>query len=333
MKRHQPRHGSKGVRPRKRQLSLRPRVRHWPSVEDGPKLLAFPAYKAGMSHVVLIEDHPHSPYRGRERIRPVTILDSPPALIYAVRSYQKTPEGLCALSEAYMKNPPKDTGRRNSLPDGYDPESKLAGMETRLPETAEIRVLAATQPRLTNLPKNTPDFVETKVAGKTVQEQFQFARQLLGKQVQLKEVFKEGEYVDILAITKGKGFQGPVKRFGINVLPRKTRGTKRGVGCIGGRGHPKTMSAIARPGQMGLHQRTTYNLRIIRTGEDGPEVTPRGGFVRYGPVRGQYTMLTGSVSGAKKRLIMVRHPMRPPKVAPTAAPKIVTVSIGSKQGT
>jgi large subunit ribosomal protein L3 len=100
--------------------------------------------------------------------------------------------------------------------------------------------------------------------------------------------------MDVVAITKGKGFQGPVKRWGVKLLPRKSRKTKRGVACIGPWKPARVLYTVPRAGQMGYHQRTEYNKRILKIGIDGKEVTPNGGFVRYGEVKGTYVIVDGS---------------------------------------
>jgi Ribosomal protein L3 len=49
-----------------------------------------------------------------------------------------------------------------------------------------------------------------------------------------------------------------------------------------------TPSYVPQPGQMGFHRRTIYNLRILRIGDNGEEVTPKGGFISYGKISGTY---------------------------------------------
>ena len=206
-------------------------------------------------------------------------------------------------------------------------------MEENLEKIAEFRVIAITQPKLASgVPKKKPDIMEIKIGGGSIQEQFEYAKNLLGKTVTAEEVFKEGQYVDVIAITKGKGFQGPVKRWGIKILPRKSRKTKRGVAALGPWMPSRVMYSVPRAGQMGYHQRTEYNKKILKIGKDGEEVTPKGGFIRYGIVKGPYILLEGSVPGPKKRLIRLRFPARPPKTVETAPTQITGISLESQQG-
>jgi len=331
---HQPRRGSLGFYPRVRARRIVARIRSWPHVEvEKPQLLGFAAYKAGMTHAVIVEDKPTSPFYGREVVRAVTILDAPPLFVYGIRLYSSTSYGLKSIFEVLSDNVPKDLERKISLPKNYNKEERIARAQQLLNKTTEIRVLACTQPRLSGLRKKTPELVEIKVAAKSVEEAWKYALSILGKKVKASDVFKEGQYVDVISVTKGKGFQGVVKRYGVKIMPRwhKHRKGHRRTGTASPQ-KPDMMYSIPRPGQLGFHQRTEYNKRIIKMGEDGLSVTVKGGFVGYGIVRGPYIVLLGSVPGPKGRLVRLRFPIRPPKSAPTTPPKIVSINIDSKQG-
>lgn len=331
-KKHAPKRGSLAFLPRGRAARAIGRVRFWPRVEEGPALLGFTGYKAGTTHVFLVEDRPGSPDYGREVLHAATVVEAPPMWVCAVRTYVKNQYGLQAFTEAWMKNPPRDLDRAVSLPEKHDPKQGLKRMEENLDKIAEFRLLAATQPRQTGLPKKKPDIMEIKIDGGSIKEQFDYAKGLLGKMVSVADVFKEGQFVDVVSITKGKGLQGPVKRWGIRILPRKSRKTKRGVAALGPWHPARVLYTVPRAGQMGYFQRTEYNKRIIKIGTDGSEVSPKGGFLRYGPVRGTYVLLDGSLPGPAKRPIRLRYPARPPKETPEAPPKIVQISLESPQG-
>jgi len=85
------------------------------------------------------------------------------------------------------------------------------------------------------------------------------------------------------------------------------------------------------PGQMGYHRRTMLNLRVLKMGENGKEVTPKGGIPHYGVVKSRYLLIKGSLPGPKKRLVMMRFAIRPPKKE-VPAPEVVSVSTISQQG-
>jgi large subunit ribosomal protein L3 len=83
------------------------------------------------------------------------------------------------------------------------------------------------------------------------------------------------------------------------------------------------MYTIARAGQMGFHQRTETGRRILIVGNAKEKaVTPAGGFMHFGEVKGDYAVLRGSVPGPASRFVMVRYKARgvvrsqaPPQVA------------------
>jgi large subunit ribosomal protein L3 len=180
------------------------------------------------------------------------------------------------------------------------------------------------------VPKKKPDLVEISIGGPSIVEGWNRFKELLGKQIKVTDVFKEGEFVDVSAITKGKGFQGPVKRWGIKILPRKQDDGARQVGTLGPWKPPRVMWTVPGPGQMGYNQRTDINKRILKLGTKGEEVTPSGGFMRYGPVKGDYVLLAGSIPGPTKRLVHLRRAMKGP--AQIAPPSVTMISTVSQQG-
>ena len=80
-----------GFSPRSRATSEVPRFNSWPDDEGQPGLQGFAGYKAGMSHVVTINDEPNSPREGQEETVPVTVVETPPMRAVAVRAYEDTP--------------------------------------------------------------------------------------------------------------------------------------------------------------------------------------------------------------------------------------------------
>ena len=78
-KKHAPKRGSLSYSPRKRAKNILARIRYWPKIEmDTPTLLSFIGYKAGMTHLFIVEDRKRSPNYGKEVIRPATIIETPP---------------------------------------------------------------------------------------------------------------------------------------------------------------------------------------------------------------------------------------------------------------
>lgn len=319
-----PKRGSRAFSPRKRAKNIAGRVDFWPDVDEGPQLLGFAGYKAGMTHVFLIEDRERAPDYGKEVRNPATVIEAPPMLICAVRSYVKTSEGLKSFTEAWMENPPADIRKRVKPLIPTIPEEGLEQIASQLERLAELRVIATTQPRLSSVPKKKPELMEIKIGGGTKEEQLNYARELLGNTVGVSDIFRTGESIDIIGVTKGKGFQGPVKRWGIRILQRKSRKTVRGVGSIGPWHPARVMPGVPRAGQMGFHHRTEYNKRILLLGSDGERVTPKGGFNRYGVVNGDFILIKGSVMGPAKRLIKLRKAARSSRY-PEDAPQVTYI--------
>jgi len=327
-----PKRGSLSYLPKGRAASPIGRIRFWPHVETGPSLLGFMGYKAGMTHVFMVEDKAGSPDFGREVAKPATVIDTPPVIVCAVRAYARDHSGLKTFTETWMKNPPKDIERLTTPPNNPNPENGFKKIEENLDKIAEFRILAAAQPRLAGVPKKKPELVEIKVDGASIKDQFEYVKPLLGKTVSITNIFKEGQYLDVIAVSKGKGVQGVIKRWGVKIRDRKSRKMKRGVATLGPWNPHRVLYTIPRAGQMGYHQRTEHNKRILKIGTNGADVTPKGGFLRYGPVNGTYVLLNGSVPGPAKRLIRLRVPARPPSRIPEAPPKISEISLESPQG-
>ncbi|WP_457591300.1 50S ribosomal protein L3 [Geoglobus sp.] len=328
MKEHRPRRGSLGFSPRKRASSIIPRIRAWP-VTSEVKALGFAGYKAGMTHVVMVDDRKNSPTYGEEIVVPVTVIETPPLKVMGVRVYRKTQYGLQIAGEVWATNLDEHLARRLNLPkNGRDPE-ELRQIE----DIAEVRLITYTQPyRITGVPKKVPDVMEQKVGG-DVAEALDYAISKLGNEIKVSEVFGEGAFIDVLSITKGKGFQGPVKRWGVITLDAKhARSSKhRRVGTLGPWNPHHVRWTVPQAGQMGFHQRTEYNKRVLKIGENGEEITPKGGFPHYGVVRNEYVLVAGSVPGPVKRLVRMRDAIRPP-FEQYEGVNLIYVSTSSKQG-
>jgi len=83
-KRHRPRRGSLAFSPRKRAKTAVTRFRSWSKGDGEPKMQGFAGYKAGMTHVMMVDDGSHSLTEGMEISVPVTILETPSMKIAAI---------------------------------------------------------------------------------------------------------------------------------------------------------------------------------------------------------------------------------------------------------
>jgi large subunit ribosomal protein L3 len=283
-----PRRGSLAYRPRGRAKSFVPRIRTWPKVTaDKPTLLGFPGYKAGTVHVITVDDRAKTPNFGKPLFNLSSVLSIPDTQIVGLRLYAHGNGQDMAISD--VKQP------------GQTVES--------LPISSASRAVAVVSsiPRDAGLSQKKPVVVEVGVSGGEMKSQAEFVLGLIGKKVKFTEVFKPGMYVDVLGITKGKGFEGPVTRFGVKRKQHKSRKSVRAVGVIGPWHPAAVMYTIARAGQMGFHQRTETGKRILVVGNASANpVTPAGGFEHFGNVGGDYAVVGGSVPGPARRFVMVR---------------------------
>ena len=82
------------------------------------------------------------------------------------------------------------------------------------------------------------------------------------------EHFKEGEFVDISGISKGKGFQGVVKRHGFAGVGQSTHGQHnrlRAPGSIGAASYPaRVFKGMRMAGKMGASKVKVQNLRVLK---------------------------------------------------------------------
>ena len=326
-----PRKGSMGYSPRKRASSITARISSWPEGGDGAKLQGFAGYKAGMTHAFIIDYRPRSTTAGQEIQVPVTVLEVPPLKVCAIRFYQDTAYGRKAVGEVWSKTLDKELSRRLPVPKEYDEKSGWAEAEKL--QYDDIRALAYTQPVLVSgLPKKRPELMEIRVGGGKMDDRLAYAKTVLGKTVTIKDFTKEGQMIDVSSITKGKGWQGVTKRWGTKLLMHKNSKHRRLVGTLGTKRPNYVRRSVPQGGQRGFHQRTELNKRILKIGDKGEEVTPRGGFLHYGDVRNSYIVVHGSVPGPTKRIVRLREPVRLGGVKLAEPPQVTFVSIESKQG-
>ncbi len=276
-----------------------------------------------MTHLIVIDNRKYSHTRGERIFVPVTVIETPPIDVIGIRAYKLTPYGYRALADVFSENLPKYLEKKIKP----IPKNKNWDLEKlEKSEFDEVRAIVATRPYLTTIGKKKPEVFEIAVGGKDPVEKLEFLKKYLGKSISVSDVFKEGQLVDVFAVTKGKGFQGAVKRFGVKLLSHKTKGEsgRRRPGTLG----PWTPGKLdyrrgILPGQMGFHTRCEYNKWLIKIGKNPEEINPKGGWPHYGIVKNEYILLKGSVPGPAKRLIRLRYPIRPDRTIPTVPPEIV----------
>ena len=284
------------------------RIRAWPELSgDEPQILAHCGFKAGCVQIVSIDDRDKTPNAGKQLVSLGTVLVTPPVLILGIRGYSKNHDGLHAEFDIYAEDIPKNIAKEIIL------KNKNPEMEANLKKIKEIFAVVAVSPRAAGLEQKKPYIFEALVSGTNIQQRFEYVKEFLGKEIKFNQIFETGASVDVAAITKGKGWQGVIQRYGAKKKQHKSRKTVRELGSLGPISPQYVMYTVPRAGQMGFHQRTEYDKRIMiigNTENDKIEINPAGGYKHFGMVKGDYVILKGSVPGTYRRLIKMRSQIR-----------------------
>lgn len=165
-------------------------------------------------------------YDAHNVLVPVTVVEAGPCPVVQVKT--TATDGYNAVQLGFSQKKPKNT------PKAEQAHAKKAGLDETPRVLSEVRLEGA------------PDVKVGDVV--TV------------------SAFTEGQFVDVIGVTKGKGFQGVVKRFRVAGGPA-THGSMfhRRIGSIGMRQTPgRAWKNQAMPGHMGSERRTVQNLRIVK---------------------------------------------------------------------
>ena len=311
-KKHAPGHGSLQFWPRVRAKREHARVRSWASLKEA-KPLGFIGFKAGMSHLIMIDNRPKATTKGEEISAPVTIIECPPMKVAAINFYKKTDSGLRLISSVMAQNLDKELGRVMSLPKSINKKVE------EVKDFDDIRLLVHTQPKLTGMGNKKPKLMEIGIGGNK-EEKLKLAREKLGQEIGVEDVFTEGNIVDVHAVTKGKGFQGPVKRHGIGLRSHKSEKARRGN--VRGPWTGAKMWTVPHSAKMGYNLRTEHNKWVLKIGKGGEEINPKGGLMKFGLIKNPFLLVKGSVPGSRKRVLTLTHVVRPNVKVPKEAPTI-----------
>ncbi len=314
MKKHSPRHGSLQYWPRKRAKKEVPRIRKWANL-DTAGLLAFAGYKVGMTRLFIIDSGKHSPTKGQELAVPVTILEVPSINIIGVRFYKSNAIRNYVYKDILLSSD-DSLSRRLDLPKKDFLNQKVAefnALEKQVEDFSDIRVLVSTSPYLTGIGKKTPEIIEFGLGG-SVKDKYDFVKAHIGKPISFSDVFEPGTLVDSHSVTKGYGFQGPVRRFGIGFKPHKSEKGVRRPGSLGAWTPERVTYETPMAGQTGYHLRTEYNKQILAYYEDPSVIQKAGGFKHYGVLKNPVVLIKGSIGGPSKRLIVLTYSIRSPGV-------------------
>jgi len=343
-----PRQGHLGYMPKRRTKHHKGKIRSFPRDDKTQPvhLTAFMGYKAGMTHVVRYQEKREGKKNiKKDIVEPVTVVETPPMKVVGMVGYIETPRGLRAFSTVWAQNLPAGVIRRfyktyylakkKAFSKYAERYSKDANSKQHVNRDIQrirkycqvVRVLCATQIEKCKLRQRKAHLMEIQVNGGDVSAKVDWATSKFENEIAVGEVFENNEMVDTISITRGKGTQGVIKRFGVARLPRKTRRGLRKVACIGA-WHPSAVKwTVARAGNLGYYHRTQLNQKVYRVGAGAvrninnnasteadahvKNITPIGGFPHYGVVNEDFLLLRGNVMGPRKRQVTIRKTLLP----------------------
>ena len=307
-----PRRGSMAFYPRVRARSLESRIRNWadPKLEKS-SLLGFAGYKVTNLNVLSVDDREKTPNFGKNVMNSSTLIATPPLKIIGVRAYTETTYGRNAVFDAFAKDSDKFLSKK--APFKFK-EGKLEEINSHIDKIKHVVAVVSSYPNSASLSQKKPFVWEIPIGGKDTKSKIDYVVNNFGKQVNIKDVFEAGQFIDISAITRGKGVEGPITRFGVKRKQHKSRKSVRALGTLGPISPAVVTYTVPRQGQRGFHQRTEYNKRILIISNSDKDsdfkINPKGGFEHYGLVKNDYIIVKGSVAGVPKRLIKMRFPIR-----------------------
>lgn len=115
----------------------------------------------------------------------------------------------------------------------------------------------------------------------------------LGKEIRVQDVFQEGDFVDAVGTSKGRGFQGVVKRHGFGGVGEATHGQHNRLRAPGSMGNASFASRVIKgkrlPGRMGNDRVKLTNLKVVK-------IMPDQNLI----------VVSGSVPGAKNSTVILQ---------------------------
>ena len=306
-----PRKGSLQFWPRKRASKRLPSV-NWRPI-SGEGILGFITYKVGMGTALVKDSTEKSMTLNKTISIPVTVLEAPSMKIFSVRFYKDSEvvKDIVVSNDKELKKRikvPKSPKNLDKVPEDYD----------------DIRVIVYSIPSQTGV-KKTPDLIEIAISS---DNKLDFIKSLLNREISLSDFLKY-DLLDVRGLTKGKGFQGPVKRFGVTLRQHKSEKGVRKVGSIGPWHPARVTFRTPMAGQLGLFSRVNYNNNVINSGSiSEKDINPKSGFKKYGKIKTSYVIIKGSVQGPSKRQILLTPSFRPTKKAAKKKYEFISLEAG-----
>merc|ERR1712070_108555 len=290
-----------------------------------------------------------------ETAEAVTIIECPPMVCIGFVGYTETVNGLRALTTVWAAHL-SDEVRRRFYKNWYRAKKKaftkysknFYSEEKQMSEKIQaeikrakdycqvVRAICHTQVSKAKIGQKKAHIMEIQINGGSVPEKVDFCTKMFEQSVPVATVFADNEMVDTIGVTKGRGWEGVITRWGVTRLARKTHRGLRKVACIGA-WHPQRVKfQTPRAGQLGYYHRTEINKKIYRIGKSIKEdannamtendlteksITPLGGFGHFGVATNDWVMVRGTTIGRPKRLLTMRKSLLP-QVSRRATEKI-----------
>ena len=205
------------------------------------------------------------------------MLETPPMVVVGLVGYKETNYGLKPVTTVWAQHL-NDEVKRRFYKNWYKSKKKAftkyakkyADGQKEINEQLEkvkstcavVRAICHTQIRKLKIGQKKAHVMEIQVNGGDVAAKVDFCVNLFEKQVPVDAVFTQNEMLDVIGVTKGRGYEGVTTRWGTTRLPRKSHRGLRKVACIGAWHPAKVQYSVARPGQNGFHHRTEMNKKV-----------------------------------------------------------------------
>lgn len=270
----------------------------------------------------------------KEIVEAVTVIETPPLVVVGVVGYIETPHGLRSLTTVWAEHLSNEVRRRfyknwyhskkkafTKYAKQYCENAKSINRELeRIKKYCKVvRAIVHTQVSKVKIGQKKAHIMEIQINGGSIADKVNWAKNHFEKTVDISSVFEQDEMIDIIGVSKGKGFEGVTARWGTKKLPRKTHKGLRKIACIGAWHPSRVMYSVPRAGQRGFHHRTELNKKIYRIGKGCEknnasteydltvkQITPMGGFPHYGVVNEDFVLIKGACVGVKKRILTLR---------------------------
>ena len=190
---------------------------------------------------------------------PVTIIEAKPNIITQIRTEEK--DGYKAVQVGYERKnkkqkSPKDNPTGQAKNKKIDQDAKIEDKKIKFRYLKEFRN------------------DEQKIKNKEKNKEQEFK---IGDEIKV-DIFEEGDKIKVSGISKGKGFQGVVKRYGFHGAPA-THGTKhthRAGGSIGDTNKARVNRGQKMPGRMGSDRVTVRGLKIVKVDKENNLLAIKG---------------------------------------------------------